>query len=92
MIRKTTKAIIKDWHPTPEEEEIIRATDSTADWLTHLPSDILRQYRGKWIAAKDCQIVASGDTMEDLYKNLGDIDQDRIVVARLERPGRIVYR
>jgi Family of unknown function (DUF5678) len=91
MIRKTTKVLIKDWHPTPEEE-IIRATDSTADWLTHLPSDILRQYRGKWIAAKDCQIVASGDTMEELYRNLGNVDQDKIVVARLEKPGQIVYR
>jgi hypothetical protein len=92
MIKKTTKVLVKDWHPTPEEEEIIRATDATTNWLTHLSSDLLKQYRGKWIAAKDSQIVASGDTMDDLYKNLGNIDQDRIVVARLEKPGRIVYR
>ncbi len=92
MMKKTTKALVKDWHPTPEEEEIISATDATANWLTHLPSDLLKQYRGKWIAAKDSQIIASGDTMDDLYKNLGGIDQDRIIVARLEKPGRMVYR
>jgi len=92
MIKKRIQAAVKDWHPTPEEEQIIRATDATADWLTHLPVDILRQYRGQWIAAKDCRVIASGATMEELHRNLGDRDDETVVVARLEKPGRIIYR
>ena len=97
MIKTTTKAntagpFIKDWHPSPAEEEVIRATNATADWLCHLPSAVLRQYRGQWIAAKDCRIIASGQTREELQKNLADKDSSAVVVMRLEKPGRVVYR
>jgi hypothetical protein len=92
MAKKRIQPVIKDWHPTPEEEALIRATDATDEWLSRLPSDILRQYRGQWIAAKDCRIVASGATMDELYRNLGDIDDQTVVVARLEKPGRVIYR
>jgi Family of unknown function (DUF5678) len=92
MIKKNDEPYIKPWHPTPEEEKVIRESQATARWLSRLPSDILRRYRGQWIAAKDCRIIASGQTREELQKNLGSRGAGGVVVMRLEKPGRIIYR
>jgi hypothetical protein len=92
MINKSSRPLIEPWHPTPEEQKVFHATDATFEWLCHLPNELLRQYRGQWVAAKDCRIIAFGQTIEELHTNLGDTDLETVVVMRLERPGRIIYR
>ena len=92
MIKESDQPLVRPWQPTPEQEKAIRATDATTEWLYHLPAEILRRYQGQWIAAKDCRIVASGQTMEELHANLGDIDLGTVVIMRLERPGLVIYR
>ena len=91
MLKENSQPLIEPWHPTPEQESAIRATDPTSAWLNNLPSDILRKYRDQWIAAKDCSLVASGQTMDELLTNLGDVDLGKVVLMCLKRPIQI-YR
>jgi hypothetical protein len=92
MLKENSRVLVEPWHATPEQRKAIQATKTTSEWLCRLPSDILRQYRDQWIAAKDCRIVASGPTMEELAANLGDTDMEAVVVACLRPPFQVIYK
>ncbi len=76
---------VRPWTPTPEQESVLRATDATIHWLWDLPDDIRLQYSGQWIAAKDCQILASARTMSELCDKLDDPADPTIVMERFEK-------
>lgn len=82
----------RPWILTPDEEQALGAADATAEWLYHLPSEILRQYAGKYVAAKDCSIYASAETYGALFKQLDNVDLQSVVVHYIERPGKVIYR
>ena len=92
MNRKNDEAFIKPWRPTPEEHQAIFATNATDAWLSNLPADILRTYQGQWVAARDCQIIASAWSRADVRKKLEGTDTGAVVITRLEKPGRVIYR
>jgi hypothetical protein len=60
--------------------------------LYHAPWEVLRPYYGKWIAAVQRRIVASGDTHKDLMDQLEEkgIGDDTIVTLYIRSP-RYVY-
>ena len=41
--------------------------------------------------AKDCRIIASGQTMDELLSQLGDVDLQSVLVHRVEQPGKVIY-
>jgi hypothetical protein len=84
--------LIKPWKPSPEDERAFRSTDETFHWLCHLPADVLKEFSGKWVAARDCQIVASGESLDALLVELGDADLGSLIIDRIEKPGWVVYR
>jgi hypothetical protein len=84
--------VIRPWKPSAKEEEAFQTTDKTFEWLCQLPPEVLRQYGGKWIAAKDCQIIAAAGSMDELIALLGDTDLQQVILDRIERPKWIVYR
>jgi hypothetical protein len=86
---KRGPVVIKPWHPSPEDEAFIRATDATLDWLYHAPPEVLRPYYGKWVAALERRIVASGETRKDAMDQLEEkgIDDDAIVMLYIRKPG-----
>lgn len=92
MSVKSTGATVQPWKISPEQERILRATDETFRWLCALSGEIVRQHAGKWVAAKDCQIVASARTMDELLERLGDTDLQTVVLHRFEKPGVVIYR
>ena len=53
---------VKPWDLTPAEEQALHASDETVRWLCNLPAEVLRQYAGQWVAARDSRILASGET------------------------------
>ncbi len=79
-------------HITPEEEADYRSGDATVEWLLRQPGSFFRPYAGKWIAARDCQIVAVADNDRELHAQLNGADLRRTVIHRVERPGRVIYR
>jgi hypothetical protein len=79
------------WTISPEEEKVLAATDATMDWLSSLPGSFFLPYAGKWVAAKDCNIVASGDTHGELLANLGDTDLSTVIIHRVPPLGPVIY-
>jgi hypothetical protein len=85
-------ARLRPWKPTSEQAAAVRANDATFAWLCNLPPRLLHQYGGKWIAAKDCHIVASGDTFEELLKSLSDVPLQSVIIDRLRGAELAIYR
>jgi hypothetical protein len=77
---------------TPEQEADYRSGDATLEWLCRQPWSFFRPYAGKWIAARDCQIVAVADNDRDLMAQIKPADLRRTLIHRVERPGRVIYR
>jgi len=71
MSLSTSQSELKTWDISSECRSQIEQLKSTSAWL-RTPSDPgqLEQYRRKYVAARDCQIIAAADTMEQLYKLL----------------------
>jgi hypothetical protein len=87
-----TQPFIETWQPTAEEELAFRANDATLDWLVDLPLATIREYAGKWIAARDRKIVAAADSLDELLSQLNGIDLQSVIIDRIERPAWMVYR
>ncbi len=78
---------IEAWYPTEHEEQAFRANDETLQWLLDLPLDAVQQFAGKWIAARDRQIVAFADSLDALLKELDVGDLQSVIIDRIERAG-----
>ena len=83
---------IRAWTPTVDEERAFRSTDATFQWLCHLHVDHVKQYAGKWVAARDCGILAHADSLDALLSEIGDVDLQTVIIDRVERPAWVVYR
>ena len=92
MPEKTPNPNVKPWNISPEEERSFQATDPSFAWLCQLPSETIRPYAGKWIAVRDCRIVASADTLESLRAQFQNGEMANVIVHRVERPGKVIYR
>lgn len=92
MLNNGKKVKIEPWVISPPEEEALRATDATSQWLGNLSGEPLRRYAGQWVAAKDCRIIASGPTMDDMLRELGDVDLQTVVLHYIRRPAWTIYR
>jgi hypothetical protein len=92
MLKASNQPLIEPWHPTADQEQAMQASEATSAWLSHLPPDILRKYQDQWIAAKDCAIIAAGQTMEELLAKIGTVDLQTVVVMCLRRPVRVIQR
>jgi len=86
------KPNVQHWVMSPEEEQLCRTTDASFEWLCQLPSAFLRQFAGKWIAVRDCRIVAVADGLDSLRHQLRDGDWTSVIVHRVEQPGKVIYR
>jgi hypothetical protein len=60
--------------------------------LCRQPASFFRSYTGKWIAAKDCQILASADNHGELMAQLQGVDRGGVILDRVERLGKVIYR
>lgn len=87
-----TKPTVRAWNPTPREEHAFRSTDESFQWLCVLPTDMLRQYAGKWVAAKNCSVIAAADSLDLLLRELGTTDLQTVIIDRIERSAWTVYR
>jgi hypothetical protein len=92
MPEKPPTPNIIPWNITPEEEQSFQATDASFVWLCQLPAEAIRPYAGKWIAIRDCQITACADTLEDLRAQFENGEWAQVIVHRVERPGKVIYR
>ncbi|HEX5273010.1 MAG TPA: hypothetical protein VFW33_21080 [Gemmataceae bacterium] len=72
-------------------EEFSTKSDTVA-WLLRQPGSFFRPYAGKWIAARECQIIAVADNDRELMAQLKGENLRRILIHRVERPGRVIYR
>lgn len=86
------RPLIHAWSPSEDEERAFRANDETLQWLLNLPVDEIRQYAGKWIAAKDRKITATADSLNELLGQLEGTDLQSVIIDRIERPAWMVYR
>ena len=87
-----TNASIETWQPTEEEEQAFRATDATLQWLLDMPIETVREYAGQWVAARDRQIIAKGDSFDALLTQLQGTDLQSVIIDRIEPPAWMVYR
>ena len=69
---------------TPDQDAQRNAARLTSDWLWQLPPEQLGQYAGRWIAAFDCQIVASAATREELALKVAHLDRSLVIEQRIE--------
>ena len=83
---------IQAWHPSEEEEQAFRTSDETFQWLLDLPLDAIREYAGKWIAAKDRKVTAAAHSLDALLAQLEGSDLQSVIIDRIERPAWMVYR
>ena len=89
---KMARPPIQTWHPSEEEERAFRASDETLQWLLDLPCDAMREYAGKWIAAKDRKVTAVADSLDALLAQLEGSDLQALIIDHIERPEWMVYR
>jgi hypothetical protein len=66
--------------------------DASLEWLSRQPGSFFPPYAGKWIAVRDCQILASADNHRDLMAQLKGVDQRGVIIHRVERPGKVICR
>ena len=92
MSQKTPSPKILPWNISPEEEKSFQASDASFAWLCQLPSDAIRPYAGKWIAVRDCRITACAETLESLRAQFDAGEWAKVIVHRVERPGKVIYR
>ena len=71
--------------PSPEQAERMDRSQATVDWLWQRPPDELAGYRGQWIAAFDCRIVASAPSRAALKPLIAHLDRRLVVVQRIEQ-------
>ncbi len=86
------RSSIQPWHPTEDEERAFRKSDETLQWLLDLPIGAIREYAGKWIAAKDRKVTAVADSLDGLLDQLQGSDLQSVIIDRIERPAYTVYR
>lgn len=79
-----TKPLVKPWILTPDQRTKISRLNATSQWLRN-PSDpeALKRRAGKWVAAKDCQIIAAADTLDELYGLLKNEESGTYMIACL---------
>jgi hypothetical protein len=82
----------QDHSITSEQEAAYRSVDITLAWLSRQPGSFFRPYAGKWIAVRDCQIVAAAANHRELMSQLKAADLPSTLIHRVERPGRVIYR
>jgi hypothetical protein len=83
---------IQEWHPTEDEEGAFHTSDETLQWLLDLPAATIRNYAGKWIAARDREVVAAADSLDALLGQLQGVDLQSVIIDHIERPAWTVYR
>jgi hypothetical protein len=71
MTKVNGKVKIDPWIISPQEDAALRATDATFQWVCNLSGEQLRQYAGQWVAARDCRVIASGKTMDEMLTQFG---------------------
>ena len=79
------KSRIAEPAQSPEQAERMDRSQATVDWLWQLSPDELANYRGQWIAAVDCQIVASAPSRAELKPLIAHLDRRLVVVQRIEQ-------
>lgn len=79
------KRHVAESEASPEQVERMDRSQATVDWLWQLPPEKLADYRGQWIAAMDCQIVASAMTRAALKPLIAHLDRRLVVVQRIEQ-------
>ena len=57
-------------NPIIYAEQAFRTGDETFQWLLDLPLDAIREYAGKWIAAKDRKVTAAAPLLDALLAQL----------------------
>ena len=72
----------------PEHEAAYQCGDATLEWLCRQPGSFFRPYAGKWIAARDCQIVAVAANQRELMAQLKGVDSASTIIHRVEHQGR----
>jgi hypothetical protein len=77
---------------TPEHAAAYQSGDATLEWLCRQPGSFFRPYAGKWIAAKDCLILAVAANHRELMAQLKGVDLRSTIIHRVERPGKVIYR
>jgi hypothetical protein len=76
----------------PAQAAAYRSGDVTLEWLCRQPGSFFRPYAGKWIAAADCRILAVADNHRALMAQLKGVDLRGVIIHRVERPGKVIYR
>lgn len=81
-IRSETLGEVRTWEITPEQLEKIERLNATSEWLRR-PSvpETFRPYRGKYVAARDCKIIAAAATYEELRSLLKNESPGTYMVA-----------
>ena len=80
-----TRYKVRPWMPTPQQQAYVREIAPTRAFLHNLPEEIRGRHAGEWIAAKDCQIVATAGTLEELFAMLPDRHDPSVLFVRIER-------
>jgi Family of unknown function (DUF5678) len=93
MPKKVNEPFMERWHPTPEQEKQMRETDATFEWLCQQSGQFFLPYAGRYIAARDQQIVASGETYGALMEELADNNMrpEDVLVHYVRKPGWTIY-
>ncbi len=84
-----TKPEIKPWVIPAWQREKIERLNATSAWLRNPPApELLQPYRGQWVAARDCRVIAAADTLDELYQLLENEPSGSYMIACF-RGGRI---
>ena len=86
-----TKPDVKSWDIADEEQATIENLNPTSEWLRNPPDpEALREFEGKYVAARNCQIIAAAETYDELRRLLIGERAGSYMVASFKE-GKIVF-
>ena len=60
--------------PTTEEAAAMDSTQRSCDWFWNLPPEELRKYYNQTLAIRECQVVSTAPTLEELLPKISSLD------------------
>ena len=75
--------------PTPEQAAAMDSTQRSCDWFWSLPPEELRKYCNQTLAIRECQVVATAPTLDELLPKIASMDTSWLYIVSFPLRSRI---
>lgn len=78
---KQARPAVKPWKIPKTLRQKMERLEATSEWLANPPKEVLRRYQGKYVAARDCRVIAASENFEGLNRKLRGAEPESYIIA-----------